>query len=93
MLDTVSVGDCIGQGTSGAALISQINIDMGLQEQFHDSNDPMVYGDVRIQPLAYQDDIGSINNGVSMARIQPRKVSDMLEIKLPRGTLIRWCSL
>ena len=85
MMDTVSVGDCIGQGTAWAALISQAYIDMGLQEQFNDSNDVMMYGDIRIQPLTYQGDIGSINNGVSMARIQSRKVSDMLEMKLLEG--------
>ena len=28
---TAQVGDCIGQGTAGAALVSQVNLDQGLQ--------------------------------------------------------------
>ena len=27
--DTAMVGDCIGQGTAGAALVSQVNLDQG----------------------------------------------------------------
>ena len=30
MSDTAYVGDCIGQGTSGAALVSKANLDHGL---------------------------------------------------------------
>ena len=32
MTDTRVVGDCIGQGTAGAALVSQVNLDKGLTE-------------------------------------------------------------
>ena len=51
------MGDCIGQGTSGAALVSQVNLDHGLMEFSNDSKDEVDYGDVRLQPMAYQDDI------------------------------------
>ena len=30
MSDIAQVGDCIGQGTAGAALVSQVNLDQGL---------------------------------------------------------------
>jgi hypothetical protein len=36
MSETALVGDCIGQGTAGAALVSQINLDQGLQQYFGD---------------------------------------------------------
>ena len=55
--ETAVVGDCIGQGTAGAALVSQVNLDHGLMEYFADSKDEISYGGVRLQPLAYQDDI------------------------------------
>ena len=29
---TAQVDDCIGQGTAGAALVSQVNLDQGLQQ-------------------------------------------------------------
>ena len=57
MSDTALVGDCIGQGTAGAALVSQVNLDQGLQQYFGDGVEDLEYGKVRIQPLAYQDDI------------------------------------
>ena len=34
MTDTALVGDCIGQGTAGGALVSQANLDQGLMEHF-----------------------------------------------------------
>ena len=32
--ETAHVGDCIGQGTAGAALVSQVNLDQGLHQYF-----------------------------------------------------------
>ena len=48
---------CIGQGTAGGALVSQANLDKGLMRYFSDSEDEIQYGSVRLQPLAYQDDV------------------------------------
>ena len=52
--DSAVVGDCIGQGTAGAALVSQANLDQGLMDYFKDSEDELHHGGVRLQPLAYQ---------------------------------------
>ena len=38
------VGDCIGQGTAGAALVSQVNLDQGLMDHFQDSQEEIHYG-------------------------------------------------
>ena len=35
--DTAYVGDCIGQGTAGGALVSQANLDHGLEQYFGES--------------------------------------------------------
>jgi hypothetical protein len=57
MSETAQVGDCIGQGTAGAALVSQVNLDKGLEQYFGDGGEDLQYGNVIILPLAYQDDI------------------------------------
>ena len=57
MSDTVYVGDCIGQGTSGGALVSHANLEHGQMMFFKDNKDEMYYGSIRMQPLAYQDDV------------------------------------
>ena len=49
MTDTVSVGDCVGQGSAGASLISQANIGFGLQKHFGEIEEVVHYGDIRIQ--------------------------------------------
>ena len=38
------VGDVVGQGTAGAALISQVNLDQGLQQYFGDGKENVEYG-------------------------------------------------
>ena len=39
-----NVGDCPGQGTSGAGLVSAANLDLGLQKHFNTSQNVMNYG-------------------------------------------------
>ena len=55
--DTACVGYVIGQRTAGAALVSQVNLDQGLEQYFGDGKENVQYWDVKLQPLAYQDDI------------------------------------
>ena len=81
MTDTAVVGDCIGQGTAGAALVSQANLDQGLMEYFQDSQDEIMYGSVKIQPLAYQDDILKGNKDVISAQVGNMKLHNMLSSK------------
>ena len=51
------MGDVIGQGTAGGALVSQVNLDQGLQQYFDNGMEDLEYGVVKVQPLAYQDNI------------------------------------
>lgn len=81
MTDTAEVGDCIGQGTSGGALVSQVNLDNGLQSYFKYSMDEFYYGRVRIQPLAYQDDVGRASKTVVEAQAGSIKLASMLQDK------------
>ena len=75
-----NVGDCVGQGTAGAGLISAANLDQGLQKHFNqpppedeaeaEDDNVLKFGTVRIQPIAYQDDVGSMCNNIDMAKSQ-----------------------
>ena len=78
--------DCLGQGTAGAGLVSAANLDLGLQKEFNHSKDVMYYGQVRVQPLSYQDDVGSLCTKVSMLRKQANKMTDMLKQKIIDAT-------
>ena len=79
--ETNVVGDCIGQGTARAALVSQVNLDLGLMDYFQDSKDEIYYGEVRLQPLAYQDDIMRSCEDVMGTQIGNTKLAAMLEEK------------
>ena len=79
--ETAYVGDCIGQGTAGGALVSQANLDHGLTQYFGDSMEELHYGDIKIQPLAYQDDVLKGNKDVLEAQVGNIKLSTMLEDK------------
>ena len=79
--EEASVGDCLGQGTCGAGLVSAANLDLGLQKSFNTSNKIMHFGSVRLQPLCYQDDVGTLCTNVAMARSQAKKLTQMIKEK------------
>jgi hypothetical protein len=81
MTQEAAVGDCLGQGTAGAGLVSAANLDIGLQDHFNQSSTVMHYGDVRLQPLCYQDDVGTMCTNLDMAKNQADKLSNMLKEK------------
>ena len=55
MSATAEAGDLVGQGTAGAGLVSQLSLDMGLQQYFAGSEDEIYYEKVRIEYTAFQD--------------------------------------
>ena len=77
--DTAVVGDCIGQGTAGGALVSQANLDQGLMQCFKDSKDEIQYGSVRIQPLAYQEDVLKRSKNILDAQVENMRLAEMLK--------------
>ena len=80
--DSAYVGDCIGQGTAGACLVSALNLDNGLQTYFKESIDDIEYGsDVKLKYFAYQDDAAKPNKGVKEAHIANIKMSNLFEEK------------
>ena len=81
LTDTAYVGDCIGQGTAGGAIVSAANLDKGLMQYFENSEDEMHYGAVKLQPVAFQDDLGHANEDVAHARMGNIKLASMLQDK------------
>ena len=81
MTESAEAGDLVGQGTAGAGLVSQLNLDTGLQQYYAGSGDEMYYGGVRIEYTAYQDDIGKPSGGVREANAHMTKISYMFEDK------------
>ena len=81
MTDTAMVGNVIGQGTAGAALVSQLNLDRGLHTYFGGSSDEIYYGGVRCEYFAYQDDIGKPSAGVLEAQAANIKLTHMFQEK------------
>ena len=81
MTDRAVVGDVIGQGTAGAALVSQLNLDHGLHTYFGGSADEVYYGGVRCEYVAYQDDIGKPSAGVNEAQAANIKMAQLFKDK------------
>ena len=59
------MGDVDGQSSGGAALASQLVINMGVDRYFSSSEDEVMYGEVLLQPLSFQDDIIRLADAVS----------------------------
>ena len=78
MTATAEAGDLVGQGTAGAGLVSQLNLDRGMQNYFHSSSDELYYGKVRVEYSAYQDDVGKPSGSVKDASIHMLKMANML---------------
>ena len=73
MTKEADIGDCLGQGTAGAGLVSAANLDMGLQKHFKQSREVLKFGKIRIQPLCYQDDVSSPCSNIDMAKKASRE--------------------
>ena len=81
MSGSAEAGELIGQGSAGGALASQANIDHGLDRYFLGSGDEMHYGNVRLQPLAFQDDIARMARNVNEAVVGNIKMESMMKEK------------
>ena len=78
MSDTAKVGAVLGQGWTGAAVISQAMIDQGLKEYFAGSDSEMYYGKVRVKTAAYQDDISKPSADTISAQVGMTRLEAML---------------
>ena len=75
-------GELCRQGSAGAALARQLDIDQGVSCYFKDSQDEASYGSVRIQPQSFQDDILRVAPSFESARSGNIKLHRMLSERL-----------
>ena len=74
-------GPMIGQGTGGGALVSQLNIDQGVVDMFHGSDQEISYGAVRVLPVIFMDDISRAVCSLESARAGNVKMSSVVNSK------------
>lgn len=74
-------GPVTGQGGGGAALASALNLDLGLESYFGGSNDEDCYGNVRLQPLTYIDDVNRSSPTLNSVRAGNIKFSSLAKEK------------
>ena len=79
--EQAEAGAVLGQGSSGAALVSQKNLDQGTEDYFAGSTDEDVYGGTRLQPLTFVDDVLRSAVGVLETRAGNVKLGALLNDK------------
>ena len=82
LTESAEVGELCGQGSAGAALASQLDIDLGVKSYFNNSQEEARYGSVRIQPQSFQDNILRVAPNLSSACSGNIKMHMMLSERL-----------
>ena len=70
MTEERSRGEGLGQGTGEGALISAVSLDGGVRSYFHNSEMEASYGDVKMAPMLFQDDVARLAENVDAAAAQ-----------------------
>ena len=95
LTDVRDTGSGIGQGTVPGAIISAVNLDNGVKEQFHGNEDedndedkmkiddikPVKYDNINVHPLLWQDDVFSLSRTVKSAQVTNDKMEKIMESK------------
>ena len=76
-----SIRDSIGQGQNAAALVSSMNIGCAMEDTFKGEFSTKI-GEVGINTVIFQDDIGKLNNTTNDAREGANKIEETLKRKL-----------
>ena len=69
-----TIGETVSQGSIGGALLSSLNLDNGVQQYFSNSSSEIYYGNVRLQPLIFQDDLARMSTSVDAAQTGNNKI-------------------
>ena len=76
-----NAGELIGQGTGGGALVSSVNLDNDMEEFFAGSSSEVTYGEVRLQPLMFQDDVVRLAGDIASARAGNQRLEKLVKLK------------
>ena len=79
--EVADVGEIIGQGSSGGAIVRAANLDEGVNSYFSESDQEAHYGNIRLQPIIYQDDVARLAMDVSGAQKGNVMLSKMANTK------------
>ena len=85
--------DLVPQGPGGAARASGLDIGLGLQKYFSSSTEEVLYGRVRCNPQAFQDDIARLAENIHATNYGNAKISQMLKLKIEIEIELRNTSL
>ena len=55
--ESKDVGETVGQGTNEGAVVSSVNLDFGVRENFEDSDKEVVYSGLKLGPCLFQSDV------------------------------------
>ena len=77
--DEGEAGETVAQGSGGAALVSQLKVDRGINEYFKGSGDEECYGAVRLQPLSWQDDVVGLNGEIRLVQAALNRLNHFVE--------------
>ena len=76
------VGQCLGQGSLGGALVSAHNLGSDFDEYFEESTEEVFYGSVRLQPMLFQDDAIRLATTRNNAQSGNLRVESIMKSKL-----------
>ena len=93
LTDRAETGDNFAQGSAGAALVSSLNLDCVITDQFTGSQHELHYGQVRLQPLIYQDDPARGCDNVVSAQAGNDKIVSVIKSKQLELNLDKSCYL
>ena len=76
-----NAGELIEQGTGGGALVSSVNLDSDMEEFFAGSSSEITYGEVRLKPLMFQDDVVRLAGDLASARAGNERLEGVVKLK------------
>ena len=83
MSDMKTTGENVGQGTVGGAILSSLNLDVGVTPAFSESCHEMYYGgQIRLNPLLYQDDSLRLASSAASAQYGNNMMEAVMKRKL-----------
>ena len=91
MSDSTVLGENITQGSIGGALISTVNLDYTVNLHFKKSEHEISYGDTKLQPIIFQDDLFRMCASPEAAQAGNLMIEAVIESKLLDLNLDKSC--
>ena len=76
-----NVGEILGQGSGGGAMASAANLDRGVDLYFKGSMDEAMFGNIRLQPLIFMDDLARVTTSRNSAQAGNVKLNCLMNSK------------